>query len=215
MAIYRFISNSVGTYVREAGDLSFSELAVKLTNTPEVWPEIKVLMPLAALKPEWIWQTNPITTVGASVGQIRYFGRGISFLGLQPQATAYNASISLLVLVDDAFSGKLRVEGYILDQLTSTNSYDITEGDVSIRGGINSLGPPYKWQFASKYTIESPIIAGTTEIRVYLEIEAINYPQEKGTPQSNPAGLQYLLEVANIPAVNTSSVSDIVPVLLF
>ncbi len=215
MAIYRFVSNSIGTYVREAGDLSFSDLALKLTNMPATWPEITVVPPQAALKPEWIWQTNPVTTIGASIGQVRYFGRGISLSGIQPQAIAYNVPIFLSILADDAFRAKLRVESYMQSELKNTNIYDISNGNANTGGGLSGGGPPYKWQCASKYSVESPIIAGTTEIRLNLEIEVVNYPQENGTPQSNPAGLQYLLEVANIPTAAVPAVTDKVPVPLF
>jgi len=214
MAIFRFASNNVATYVREPGDVAYTDLAVELTQLFPCWPEIVVPL-LGAPEPEWIWETNPVTPVGASIGQVRYFGRAVTFTGIPAVATAFNLPIFVSILADNAFRGRLRVQNSILGVVTTTVLFDIPDGVLNPGQGFVGVSPPYRWQVVTNFSVEALVAVGITEIRVDLEIEAVNYAQENGNPTSNPAGVQFLLEVSNVPTITQPVVTDVVPVPLF
>ena len=214
MAIYRFASNNVSTFVREPGDVAYTDLAVELTQHFPFWPEIVVPL-LGAPEPEWVWETNPVTPVGALIGQVRYFGRAVTFTGIPAVALTFNLPIFVSILADNAFRARLRVQSSILGIVTTTDLYDIPDGVLNPGQGFVEVSPPYRWQVVTEFSVEAPVVLGITEIRVDLEIEAVNYAQENGNPTTNPAGVQFLLQVVNVPDIVQPVVTDVVPVPLF
>lgn len=214
MAIYRFASNNSTTYVREPGDVAYTDLAVELTQLFPFWPEIVVPL-LGAPEPEWVWETNPVTPIGALIGQVRYFGRAATFTGIPAVATTFNLPVFVSILADNAFRARLRVQSSTLGVVTTTDLYDIPDGVLNPGQGFVEVSPPYRWQVVTEFSVEVPVVLGITEIRVDLEIEAVNYAQQDGNPTTNPAGVQFLLQVANVPTVVEPEVTDVVPEPLF
>ena len=214
MAIFRFASNNTTTYVREPGAPVYTNLAVELTQKFPFWPEIVVPL-LGAPEPEWVWQTNPVTPVGASIGQVRYFGRAATFTGIPADALTFNLPIFVSILADNAFRARLRVQSFILGVLMGTTLIDIPDGVLDPAQGFVEVEPPYRWQVVTNFSTEVPVVLGVTEIRVDFEVEAVNYAQADGTPTTNPAGVQFLLEVSNIPTIVAPVVTDVIPEPLF
>ena len=214
MAIYRFESNNTATYVREPGDAVYTNLAVELTQKFSFWPEIVIPL-LGAPEPKWVWQTNPVTPVGASIGQVRYFGRAATFTGIPAVGFPFNLPVLVSILADNAFRARLRVQTFILGVLTNTTLIDIPDGVLDPAQGFIEVEPPYRWQVVTNLFVEALIPVGITEMRVDLEIEAVNYAQTDGTPNTNPAGVQFLLQASDILPVFTPVVTEVVPEPLF
>ncbi|AKL95228.1 hypothetical protein CACET_c17800 [Clostridium aceticum] len=202
MAIYRFISNDTDTYFKDPADPAFDpgDTAVEVTNPFNLWPQIT--NPALADQPEYVWSEDPVSPASAELGEIVDFGQAAESDGLAVALDLdFTIPVYLTVFADNAFEGTLRVQG--LDLLGVV----IFEDEIPISGGtfdINTgLSPNDDWRIIYQFSDEvvAPVVLpiGTT-IRFDLNITAMNYAQTDGTPETNPAAIQYLLELSDLPA---------------
>lgn len=212
MAIYRFVSDNVNTYWRiSPAPFIGGQIAQLITTKFPFWPEIVVENPIPQ-QPAWVWSTNPVSPEGALNGEIRNFGRAATLSGMK-LAIPVNVEFNIAIAADNAFRGKLRITSFVGAIPCVVAEFDIPDGDLNPDVGFVEVSPPYRWQQITTFSGEVPITAPTTSIRFDLEILGVNYVQLHGTPATNPAGIQFLLELANLSAGLT--VNNEVPAVLF
>lgn len=202
MAIYRFISDTTSTYFKDPADPAFdpTDLAVEVANPFTFWPQIQ--NPALTSQPEYVWSEDPVSPTSAEDGEIVDFGKAAESDGLALGLEAdFTIPFHLTIFADNAFQGILRIQG-----LTALGVV-LFEDEFPISGGVfdidTGLSPTEDWKITYQFSDEaiSPVILpiGTT-IRFDLNITAMNYAQTDGTPETNPAAIQFLLELSDLPA---------------
>ncbi|AOY76990.1 hypothetical protein [Clostridium formicaceticum] len=202
MAIYRFISDSATTFFKDPADPAFSpgDTAVEVTNPFTFWPQIT--NPALTDQPEYVWSEDPVSLSSAENGEIVDFGSAAESDGLAVGIDLdFTIPVHLTVFADNAFQGTLRIQG--LDLLGIV----LFEDEIPISGGVfdlnTGLSPTDDWkivyQFSDEVVVPVVLPIGTT-IRFDLNISAMNYAQTDGTPETNPAAIQFLLELSDLPA---------------
>lgn len=210
MAIYRFVSDQFQTYVRKPEDLVFSDLAVQQGVQFQFWPRIISENLPEGNDPRWIWETDPVSAEGAVSGLVRFFGRSATIkVGVREREIVI--PFSLVIAADNAFAAMLQVSDAISGIVYET--FTILNGNLSVNTGLSEVTPPYNWQNIKTFTGEVAIPASTTDIRFDLEIQGINYVNIGGTPFSNSAGIQFLLELMNL--LDDADVTNNIPIVLF
>lgn len=213
MAIYRFASDATNTYVRiPPAPFVAGDLAVELSSTFPFWPRILSENLGPGSQPRYIWATNPVSDTGAVNGEVQFFGRSAAFTNLVLGATL-NLPFNVSFFADNAFRARLRISVVLGGVLTTVTEVDIPDGNLTLDTGLVEVAPPYRWQNITTFSGEALLPIGTTALRFDLEIEAVNYAQAGGTPETNPAGIQFLLELSNLPEGLT--VVNTVPLSLF
>lgn len=213
MAIYRFVSDEFNTYVRiPPAAFGAGKLAEDIGKAFSFWPQIVSENLGPGSQPQYIWATDPISQLGALNGEQQNFGRAATLTGLTLSADR-NLPFNIMVFADNAYIGKLKISAMISNALTTITLIDIPDEGFSLNTSFKEEEAPYKWHNITAFSGEVIIPTKATGVRFDLEIEALNYAQVNGTPASNPAGVQFLLELYNLP--ENLTVNNVIPKSLY
>lgn len=203
ISIYRFVSNQFYTYVRNPKDSAYESLAVQLGTSSSLWPNIVSENLSTGNNSRWIWETDPISDIGAKKGLIRYFGRAATVEKAIPMAAGEADTMSITIpfmviaTADNAFRGRLLLQA----GASKPFIFDIPGGNLALKTGLAEVSPPYNWQNVRVFSNEITVALAETpqDLSFILEIEGINYISQGNTPETNPAGIVFLLEIYNLP----------------
>jgi len=209
----------VSNYIVPPGDASWTQASLCWVHSS--WnsmlnPADRKAALFAAPSAQWIWgpvvpPANKVTLASSYTGEIVFFKEEINI-----PADAFDISASMLIVtadnayyfyVNDGWSGTPDGKAGFVGAYGPTNFYYTSDGVNNLGGGRNSV--PYETagnlypkdaaidtSSGAWSSIEQWNIAGLLQIgQNWLQIVAINEHADPYTPENNPAGLIYKVQV--------------------
>ena len=204
MTDLKLVSGANNTFYRFPPTTTYDEndVAVIVTNSSKFWP--KIINADNGWQPDYIWYSPSTDPTKVITGEQVIFGREVRISLTNPLPANHQMTLLVSAAADNAFYGRITVE-----TSKSAQSWNIPDGSTNPNTGLTEIGFPHNWQNIYENAQIFSIDPSVKEFTVQFEALVTNYAQTNGTPQTNPAGVIYLVRILNIDKFK--SVTEVTP----